>query len=60
MFVVALGLCLVYATLVLDAMRRNPMMGIFAFVSNVLEGAALFFWFKPSSDAWFKDRTTTV
>jgi len=41
-----------------DAWKRNPMMIFVAVVPALLQGAALFFWFKRSSGAWFKSGIT--
>jgi hypothetical protein len=41
-----------------DAWKRNPMMIFVAVVPGLLQGAALFFWFRRSSGAWFKSGIT--
>jgi hypothetical protein len=47
-----------YPKLLPDAWKRNPMMIFVAVVPALLQGAALFFWFKRSSGAWFKSGIT--
>jgi len=56
-FLVGLGL---YSVFLRDALKRNPMMVFVNIVPTLLQGAALFFWFKPSSGAWFKGGITTL
>ena len=48
-----------YPTLLPDAWKRNPTMIFVNFVPTLLQGAALFLWFKRSSAAWFKGEITT-
>ena len=61
-----LGLCAImflvglYPMFLPDALKRNPRMIFVAIVPTLLQGAALFFWFKRSSGAWFKGGITTV
>jgi hypothetical protein len=43
-----------YPKLLPDAWKRNHLMILVAVVPALLQGAALFFWFKRSSGAWFK------
>ena len=44
----------VYPMFLPDAWKRNPTMILLVIVPTLLQGAALFLWFKPSSGAWFK------
>jgi hypothetical protein len=57
MFLVGLGL---YPMFLRDALNRNPMMVFACVVQTLLQGAALFFWFKRGSGAWFKGGITTI
>jgi len=58
MFLVGLG---VYAMFFPhDILKRNPMEVFVTIMPTLLQGAALFFWFKRSSGAWFKRDVTTV
>jgi hypothetical protein len=58
MFLVGLG---VYAMFFPhDILKLNPMTVFVTFVPTLLQGAALFFWFKRSSGVWFKGGVTTV
>jgi hypothetical protein len=58
MFLVGLGLYAMFFPH--DTLKRNPMMVFVTFVPTLLQGAALFFWFKRSSGAWFKGGVTTA
>jgi hypothetical protein len=59
MFLVGLGFLGLYPRLLVEAFKRNPIVFL-QIVPGLLQGAALFFWFRRDSGAWFKGRFTNA
>ncbi|SRR6266481_1612304 len=63
MFLVCIGFLglypVLYPGLLVEAFKRNPI-GFLQIVPGLLQSAALFFWFRRDSGAWFKGRFTNV
>ena len=59
MFLVCVGFLGLYPRLLVEAFKRNPIV-FFQIVPGLLQGAALFFWFRRDSGAWFKGRFTNA